>query len=83
MAVLKSQPLQRQPRRIWRMTTDAPHGTYVDSESPAPATAAPEREEAERSWLGSSLELAAGVRVTETPADTLPGELFDALFNRG
>jgi hypothetical protein len=83
MAFVKSSP--RGPRRIWRMTPDAPQGAFVDSRAPdQPSGPVPlgEPEVSERSWLGSSLELAAGVRVTETPADTLPGDLFDQLFKR-
>ncbi len=70
------------PRLVWRITADAPLGEYVD-----PAVAArPKRpktegaEGRERSWLGSSLELLGGVKVSETPMETLPGELIDEFF---
>ena len=31
-------------------------------------------------WLASSLELLGGVRVSEAPMDTLPGELIDEFY---
>lgn len=70
------------PRLVWRITADAPLGEYVD-----PKIAARQKkpkaegdEVRERSWLGSSLELLGGVRVSETPMETLPGELIDEFF---
>lgn len=68
------------PRLVWRITADAPLGEYVDPKVAAKAKkpAATSSEVRERSWLGSSLELLGGVRVSETPLDTLPGDLIDA-----
>ena len=70
------------PRLVWRITADAPLGEYVDPKVAArPKKAKSEGDEArERSWLGSSLELLGGVRVSETPMDTLPGDLIDEFF---
>ncbi|WP_128000624.1 hypothetical protein [Piscinibacter defluvii] len=70
------------PRLVWRITADAPLGEYVDPKIAArPKRPKTEGEEVrERSWLGSSLELLGGVRVSETPMETLPGELIDEFF---
>lgn len=69
------------PRLVWRITADAPLGEYVDPKVAArPKKKAEDDEVRERSWLGSSLELLGGVRVSETPMETLPGDLFDEFF---
>ena len=110
------------PRRVWRMTTDAPQGEFVDlaegaGDVPEPrvikrtfhpetrATAnriaadapptprdsgAGERptEAAVRvlnpakvpSWRASSYDLMTGLTVRDV-TDTIPGEIFDELFN--
>lgn len=36
----------------------------------------------EGGWLASSFDLMRGLRVSETPLDTLPGELQDAFFRK-
>jgi hypothetical protein len=65
---------------VWRMNSATPQGGVSDGVT--------ERREAvtddtrEHGWLASSLELLGGVRVTETPMDTLPGELIDAFLKR-
>ena len=76
------------PKLVWRMTADAPLGEYVDPRiPPAKRPKKPPTEdegppaEREHGWLGSSLELLGGVRVSETPMDTLPGDLIDEFFN--
>ena len=110
------------PRRVWRMTTDAPQGEFVDltegsSDVPEPrvikrtfhpetrATAsrtAAETPPAPRdsavgerpieaavrvlnpakvpSWRASSYDLMTGLTVRDV-TDTIPGEIFDELFN--
>lgn len=71
------------PRLVWRITADAPLGEYVDPRMPVTKKKQPvegEPEVPEHGWLGSSLELLGGVRVSETPMDTLPGELIDEFF---
>ena len=75
------------PRRIWRMTPDAPLGKLVDFDptegsgsladaphkvlDPAPVV----------DWRGSSFDLLNGVDVRDH-SDSIPGELFDRLFKR-
>ena len=73
------------PRLVWRITADAPLGEYVDPKVAAQARkqTSGSSEARERSWLGSSLELLGGVRVSETPLDTLPGDLIDAFTKAG
>ncbi len=72
------------PRLVWRITAEAPLGEYVDprvADARKRMQAAHEAEEGhELGWLGSSLELLGGVGVSETPMDTLPGELIDEFF---
>lgn len=75
------------PKLVWRMTADVPLGEYVDTSIPPakrPKKAVEDESppaEREHGWLGSSLELLGGVRVSETPMDTLPGDLIDEFFN--
>jgi hypothetical protein len=70
-------------RIVWRMSAAAPQGEYEYHDG------TPERDDPpptdtvhEYGWLASSLELLGGVRVSETPMDTLPGELIDAFLKR-
>jgi len=66
------------PKLVWRITADAPQGEYVDpKQAVLKQRQRPESAEERDGWLASSLELAGGVRVSETPMDTLPGELLD------
>ena len=59
---------------VWRMSSAAPAGEYLDPTDHA-------REPAEPGGVSeSSLELLDGVRVSEAPMDTLPGELIDEFF---
>lgn len=67
---------------VWRITPDAPNGQYVDPSRPEPPPAKAAPEPRENGWLASSLELLGGVKVSETPMDTLPGELIDEFFKR-
>jgi hypothetical protein len=66
-------------RVVFRMSSPAPAG-----DTPEPARAARGRDKPaevpEHGWLASSLELLSGLRVSETPMDTLPGELIDEFF---
>ena len=75
------------PRRVWRMTPDAPLGKFVDFDpteaggtradeplkvlDPAPVV----------DWRGSSFDLLNGVEVRDH-SDAIPGDLFDRLFKR-
>jgi len=61
------------------MTSNHPAGVYVDLSDPqiepveSPVAVAP----VDRGWQASSRELREGLRVSEAPMDTLPGELID------
>ena len=71
---------EKEARLVWRITPDAPLGEIVDARElprrkPVEEAEAPETRE--HGWLASSLELLGGVRVSEAPMDTLPGELID------
>ena len=74
---------QQPAKLVWRITTNAPQGEYVDPkqaihDAPTKAPVDPR----EQGWLASSLELLGGVRVSEAPMDTLPGDLVDQFFKR-
>lgn len=64
---------------VWRVTADAPMGEYVDPKQATTkvADATKAVDPRENGLLASSLELLRGVRVSEAPMDTLPGELID------
>ncbi len=74
---------QQPAKLVWRITANAPQGEYVDPKrTAAPATAPkPAVDPRENGWLASSLELLGGVRVSEAPMDTLPGDLIDEFMN--
>lgn len=67
---------------VWRISANAPQGTWVD---PAAATAASppkklaEPEVSSGSWITSSFDLLHGTDVVEQPG-TSDGALFDELF---
>jgi hypothetical protein len=74
----KPKNIDETPRRIWRITAEAPQGEFVEdrrSEDRIPSTATVELVEA--SWVGSSWDLLTGLDVSETA----PGELFDEFFD--
>lgn len=77
-------------RRVWRMTTDTPMGSFVEGVPPAaaPAVAKVEPSAASKrmlkapappSWQASSMDLLTGCSVSEV-GDTLPGGLFNEWF---
>lgn len=69
---------QQPAKLVWRVTADAPMGEYVDPKQAAKvADAAKAVDPRENGLLASSLELLRGVRISEAPMDTLPGELID------
>ena len=74
---------QQPAKLVWRITSNAPHGEYVDPKQAVAAPAMPKAavDPRENGWLASSLELLGGVRVSEAPMDTLPGELIDEFMN--
>ena len=81
----KKSPL---PRRVWRVTPEAPMGEFVDIDP----TALPGSDSAEAparvldpapvvDWRGSSWDLLNGCEVNDDE-ESLPGDLFDELFKR-
>ena len=67
-------------RVVWRVTKDAPQGTYVEVGKPEERTQV-RFELPEPGWLESSFELTHGLEVHDD-ADSVPAELFDDLFKR-
>jgi hypothetical protein len=84
-AVESKKPLM--PRRVWRMTLEAPLGKVVDFDPTGGAGSladAPHRvldPAPVVDWRGSSFDLLNGVDVRDH-SDSIPGELFDRLFKR-
>ncbi|MFT3664478.1 hypothetical protein [Piscinibacter sp.] len=76
---------QQPAKLVWRITPNAPQGEYIDPRqvvaAPAPVEAKTKVDPRENGWLASSLELLGGVRVSEAPLDTLPGELIEEFMN--
>ncbi len=78
---------QQPGKLVWRITTNAPAGEYIDAKqavSVIPSAEARQKstvDPRENGWLASSLELLGGVRVSEAPLDTLPGELIEEFMN--
>ena len=71
-------PSQTGPRRVWRMTADAPQGEFVDPDHvpiKTPDLASAE-DTSDATWRGSSYDLLQGLDVKESVAD----DLFDDLF---
>ena len=69
---------------VWRISTEAPLGEWVDSGSAPPPgrTRIPRTDASEVVWgsyLMSSFDLLSGTDVNELP-DTEPGDLFDEFF---
>ena len=73
------------PRRVWRMTGDAPQGEFVDA---LPGELSPMTGDAEAAppvrshpnWMASSHDLLDGLEVSDF-SDTLPNDLYDDLFD--
>ena len=77
------------PGRVWRMSAEVPHGGFVDSvparstvAEPVPAVAKVLTPARVPNWRASSHDLLAGATVSDV-TDTIPGDLFDELFNPG
>lgn len=66
---------------VWRITPARPAGEFVQVKEQASQRAS-SSETHERGFVVSSLDLLCGADVTETPLDTLPGELLDAFLQR-
>jgi len=70
-------------RRVWRVSEAAPLGEFVyPDELPPKRPAANDGEPVDPGWRMSSFELTHGLEVSEAPADTVPGDVFDELFRR-
>jgi hypothetical protein len=72
------------PRRIWRVTADAPQGEYVDSRADEPKASEPRKvagDVAEAGWLQSSLDLARGLEIIDR-TDSMSSEWFDHWFGK-
>jgi hypothetical protein len=67
-------------RKVWRITSDAPQGRWVDPEAERVEQGEPE-ERFEPGWRQSSFDLAFGLDVHDA-TDTVPGELLDELFKK-
>lgn len=74
---------QHPAKLVWRVTANAPMGEYVDPRQAVnnpPVTKESPVDPRDNGWLASSLELLGGVRVSEAPMDTLPGDLIDEFY---
>lgn len=74
---------QQPAKLVWRVTANAPMGEYVDLRQAVVSPPAPKEtpvDPRDNGWLASSLELLGGVRVSEAPMDTLPGDLIDEFY---
>jgi hypothetical protein len=67
-------------RKVWRITSDAPLGRWVDPEVERAEQPQPE-ERVEPGWRQSSFDLAFGLEVKDA-TDTVPGELLNELFKK-
>lgn len=79
MARLTANKQHPPAKLVWRVTPDAPMGEYVDPKQAATKVAGAQLpvDPRENGLLASSIELLRGVRISEAPMDTLPGELID------
>lgn len=69
-------------RRVWRVSEAAPLGEFVyPDELPARSTTV-NGEPVDPGWRMSSFELTNGLEVSEAPADSVSGDVFDELFRR-
>ena len=69
-------------RRVWRVSEAAPLGEFVYPDELTARPPAIDGEPVDPGWRMSSFELTHGLEVSETPADTVPGDVFDELFRR-
>lgn len=69
-------------RRVWRVSEAAPLGEFVYPDELTAQPPAIDGEPVDPGWRMSSFELTHGLEVSETPADTVPGDVFDELFRR-
>lgn len=70
-------------RRVWRVSEAAPLGEFVYPDELVPQRpVTTDGEPVDPGWRMSSFELTQGLEVSEAPADTVPGDVFDELFRR-
>jgi hypothetical protein len=68
---------------VWRITDEAPMGTYVDANAPKPERCSKGPVEVfSGGWVDSSFDLLHGGDVTDDP-DTITPEQLDELFGDG
>ncbi|MEO5696730.1 MAG: hypothetical protein ABIQ60_06290 [Burkholderiaceae bacterium] len=82
----KSKPVPpAAPKRVWRISADAPQGAWVDPRLHAKPKSTPDPalgelpEVSSGGWVISSFDLLNGTDISEAE-DTVPGDLFDELF---
>ncbi len=71
----------RKKKLIWRISSDAPLGEFVDPDAQAPPISVTSPDVAQPGWAISSFELMRGVDISEGP-ETVPADLFDELFKK-
>ena len=69
----------RKKKLIWRISSDAPLGEFVDPDVQVPPVAVKSSDTTQPGWATSSFELMRGVDISEDP-ETVPADLFDQLF---
>ena len=74
-------PAGRKKKLIWRISTDAPLGEFVDPDAEILPVSAKSPDIAQPGWAISSFELMRGVDISEDP-ETVPADLFDELFKK-
>ena len=75
----RSELLSRRP--VWRITSDAPQGRWVDPDVERIEDQPQPEEQFGPGWRQSSLDLAVGLDVRDA-TDTVPGDLLDELFKK-
>ena len=71
-------------RLVWRFSESALQGEWVEPGTTDRDISTAAKEVASgSSWASSSFDLLHGVEVTEDNPDTIPGELYDELFDAG
>lgn len=68
-------PADPTPKRVWRITANAPQGEYVDLDEALRR----ETQAREAGWQQSSFDLSMGAEVSDA-SDTLTPDMFDDLF---
>ena len=70
------------PKLVWRISESTPLGEWVVAATTHPELLAAAKEVAcGSSWASPSFDLLQGADVAEDGPDTLPGELYDEIFN--